>query len=239
MEEIGHIAELLGVPSYLQLVSQSRGDLKNFFRSLMSCPEPAMLIAQICSAAAEKEGKEFRWISRLEESYPGDIGVAAPLYMNIMELKEGEAIYLDAGKIHAYLGGLGIELMANSDNVLRGGLTAKHIDLDELCAVLDFSPFNPALFPPAPGPDGGLVFRPPVEEFALTRYDLHGASPVDLKSSGSCEILLCTHGRVLAAGKEKLVPGDSLFITADQEGFVMEGEGTIFRAAVPQHDHLA
>ena len=233
MDEIRHYADVLGVSVYGRIVADARGDLKTFFRALMSFPEPGKLIADICSAARGQEEGTFEWILRLEEAYPGDIGTAAPLYMNILELREGEAIYLDAGKIHAYLGGLGIELMANSDNVLRGGLTSKHIDLEELCAVLDFSATKPGLFSPLPGGNGERIYRPPVDEFMLSRFDLPGGANLDLEHPDSCEILLCTGGRLRAEGVFDLAPGDSLFVTADHGSCTLEGEGTLFRAAVP------
>jgi mannose-6-phosphate isomerase len=233
MEDIRHLAELLGVSPYRRLVSQARGDLRTFFQSLMSFPEKEKLIADICSAAGEQKGGLFEWILRLQDAYPGDIGVAAPLYMNILEMKEGEAIYLDAGKIHAYLGGLGIELMANSDNVLRGGLSSKHIDLKELCDVLDFSAFNPKIFAPVRSAEGGVIYRPPVDEFMLSRLDLPDGTGLELENTDSCEILLCTGGSLRAEGVFDLKPGDSLFVTADQRHYALEGEGTLFRAAVP------
>ena len=98
----------------------------------------------------------------LAEAYPGDPGLVISLLLNRVQLRRGEALYLAAGNIHAYLDGLGIELMAASDNVLRGGLTPKHIDVSELLEVLDFTPMPPPrLEPERPGP-GVEVFRPGV-----------------------------------------------------------------------------
>ena len=79
----------------------------------------------------------------LSERYPGDAGVLAALLLNLVVLAPGEALYLPAGNLHAYLSGAGVELMANSDNVLRGGLTSKHVDVAELLRVLDFTPHTP------------------------------------------------------------------------------------------------
>jgi mannose-6-phosphate isomerase len=233
MEEIQNLAEVLGIPEYRRLITDARGDLKGFFLALMNYPGPEDLIADIVSAAKELNAKEFSWVRKLAASYPGDIGVAAPLYMNILDLREGEAIYLDAGKIHAYLGGLGLELMANSDNVLRGGLTSKHIDLAELSTVLDFSAENPTLFPSVSGADNSILYRPPVDEFVLSRFDLTDGLSLNCDSSGSCAILLCTSGRIRVEGEFDLVPGDSLFVSADQKNCSLEGAGTVFRAGVP------
>ena len=86
----------------------------------------------------------FATVGALAEAYPGDPGIVISLLLNRVRLRRGEALYLPAGNIHAYLAGLGIELMAASDNVLRGGLTPKHIDVPELLDVLDFTPIDAA-----------------------------------------------------------------------------------------------
>ena len=107
----------------------------------------------------------------LAERYPGDAGVLAALLLNRVTLAPGEALYLPAGNLHAYLSGAGVELMANSDNVLRGGLTPKHVDVPELLRVLDFA--ARARRPCSPGPaDGAWVrYDTPAEEFLLRRFD--------------------------------------------------------------------
>src|SRR5262249_58058860 len=112
----------------------------------------------------------------LAAAYPGDPGVVIALLLNLVELAPGQALFLPAGNLHAYLSGTGVELMANSDNVLRGGLTSKHIDVPELLRVLDFAAGPPPLLTPRPGPDGGLEYPVPVREFRLTRFDV-GPNP--------------------------------------------------------------
>ena len=86
----------------------------------------------------------------LSDHAPGDPGILAALLMNRVTLQPGQAIFLDAGNLHAYLHGAGIEIMANSDNVLRGGLTSKHVDVDALVSVLDFSPIGDDTIGPEP-----------------------------------------------------------------------------------------
>ncbi|WP_165070387.1 mannose-6-phosphate isomerase, class I [Marisediminicola senii] len=111
----------------------------------------------------------------LADEYPGDPGIVISLMLNNVTLRRGEALYLPAGNIHAYLSGLGIELMAASDNVLRGGLTPKHVDVPELLSVLDFTPVPvPYLDPERPQP-GVEVFRPDVSDFVLVRFELGAA----------------------------------------------------------------
>ena len=103
--------------------------------------------------------------------YPGDPGIVISLLLNRVRLRRGEALYLAAGNIHAYLAGLGIELMAASDNVLRGGLTPKHIDVTELLDVLDFTPIAPPRLEPEAVAPGVVAFRPDVPDFVLYRVE--------------------------------------------------------------------
>ncbi|GHU55832.1 hypothetical protein FACS189442_3860 [Spirochaetia bacterium] len=91
---------------------------------------------------SKKFEAEWKNMVRFAELYPGDPGIIAPLYLNLLKLAPGDAIYLNAGVLHAYIDGFGVELMANSDNVLRGGLTPKHVDVDELIGYWIFPPLN-------------------------------------------------------------------------------------------------
>jgi mannose-6-phosphate isomerase len=137
---------------------------------------------------------EARTVLELSERYPGDAGVLAALLLNRVTLAPGEAIYLPAGNLHAYLAGAGIELMANSDNILRGGLTPKHVDVPELLRVLDFSAGPPPVF--TGSPDGDWVrYDTPAEEFLLRRHDAPApvAAGVVVPGTGP-RILLCTEG---------------------------------------------
>jgi mannose-6-phosphate isomerase len=169
--------------------------------------------------------------------YPGDPAVIAPLYLNLIRLAPGEAVYLPAGVLHAYVEGLGVELMANSDNVLRGGLSPKHVDVDELTRILEFAPFTPKILQPPEGCSG--IFRYPTEcgEFSLTV--LTGTSSLPLRKEGSSPpgrqepilfpqagpgIVLVTRGRVAFSfrnGEEelRLDQGESAF-------FAPWGKGT-------------
>ncbi|QQO07375.1 mannose-6-phosphate isomerase, class I [Breznakiella homolactica] len=149
--------------------------------------------------------------------YREDAGILAPLYLNVLDLNPGEAIFLPAGILHAYVRGLGVELMANSDNVLRGGLTSKHVDIDELCSILSFKQFLPDILnPPAPSPD---CFTYPGEtaEFSLTVANNHGSDrqyPLE-----GPNILIVTEGtlelsRTGSAEKMILSKGESAFVSA-------------------------
>jgi mannose-6-phosphate isomerase len=169
----------------------------------------------------------------LDAAFPGDPGIALALLLNRVTLTPGQVLYLPAGNIHAYLRGLGIELMAASDNVLRGGLTPKRIDVPELVSVLDFSPIRATpMLPERPAP-GVEVFRPDVPDFTLDHVVVGGAvatAPVDLPGPA---IALCTEGAVTLAGRSgqvELERGESVFVTPDETRLTLSGAGTVFIA---------
>ncbi|MFI6868726.1 mannose-6-phosphate isomerase, class I [Nocardia sp. NPDC050406] len=181
---------------------------------------------------------EVRTALELAEAYPGDAGMLAALLLNRITLEPGEGLFLAAGNLHAYLRGVGIEIMANSDNVLRGGLTPKHVDVPELLRVLDFEPLElPIIEPETEGP-GVFRYRAPAPEFTLRRIELEaGAEPVELPRSGP-EIVLCTLGslRLFQGGSVLDVPcGHAAWISAS-DGAIraqsVDGPGQLFCAAV-------
>ncbi|MEW2488080.1 mannose-6-phosphate isomerase, class I [Streptomyces sp. NPDC048411] len=182
------------------------------------------------AAAAERLGGAHAPYARIAHHYPGDPGVIAAMLLNHVQLQPGEALFLGAGVPHAYLGGLGVEIMANSDNVLRCGLTPKHIDVPELLAVVRFEATDPGILRPEASPSGEELYETPVDEFRLSRYDLSpGAAPVDLTRSAP-QILLCTAGAP-RVGTLDLAPGGSVFVPSD-ESVEASGTGTLFRATV-------
>ncbi|MDX3134996.1 mannose-6-phosphate isomerase, class I [Streptomyces europaeiscabiei] len=162
--------------------------------------------------------------------YPGDPGVIAAMLLNHVRLQPGEALFLGAGIPHAYLNGLGVEIMANSDNVLRCGLTPKHVDVPELLRIVRFEATDPGVLRPEASPDGEEVYETPIDEFRLSRFVLPEATaPHDL-TRATPQILLCTAGSV-RAGEHTLAPGESVFVPADEKAEV-SGPGTLFRATV-------
>jgi mannose-6-phosphate isomerase len=175
-----------------------------------------------------------RTLLRLSEEYPDDIGVLAPLYMNIVSLAPGEALFLPAGVLHAYLSGTGIELMANSDNVLRGGLTPKYVDVKELLSVLSFESAPPNYAIKNPTAPGVISYRTKADEFELSRITLDGELSFPVKGP---EILLCLSGSPeLRTGDEAPIPlgtGASVFIGADIPNYLLRGRGEIYRATLP------
>ncbi|GGV18759.1 mannose-6-phosphate isomerase, class I [Streptomyces litmocidini] len=181
-------------------------------------------------AAADRLGGDHAPYATLAHHFPGDPGVIAAMLLNRVRLQPGEALYLGAGVPHAYLDGLGVEIMANSDNVLRCGLTPKHVDVPELLRIVRFEPNELAVLRPEASPSGEEVYETPIDEFRLSRYVLaEGAAPTDV-TAPTPQILLAVAGRT-RAGEVTLAPGESVFVPAG-EAVELTGAGTVFRATV-------
>ncbi|MFI9467410.1 mannose-6-phosphate isomerase, class I [Streptomyces sp. NPDC052492] len=191
--------------------------------------EMARTVAE-AAAACDRLGGPYAPYAGIAHHYPGDPGVIAAMLLNHVRLQPGEAMFLGAGVPHAYLDGLGVEIMANSDNVLRCGLTPKHVDVPELLRIVRFEATDPAVLRPEAGPDDEEVYETPTDEFRLSRYVLpEGGTTHDL-TLATPQILLCTAGSV-RAGEHDLTPGHSVFVPAGEKAEV-SGTGTVFRATV-------
>ncbi|WP_055490204.1 mannose-6-phosphate isomerase, class I [Streptomyces sp. TP-A0356] len=197
---------------------------------LTADPEGMARTVTEAAAACDRLGGSYAPYADIAHHYPGDPGVIAAMLLNHVQLQPGEALFLGAGVPHAYLNGLGVEIMANSDNVLRCGLTPKHVDVPELLRIVRFEASDPGVLRPEAAPDGEEVYETPIDEFRLSRYVLpEGAAPQDL-TRATPQILLCTAGSV-RAGEHVLGPGESVFVPADDKAEV-SGPGTVFRATV-------
>ncbi|MEU7556590.1 mannose-6-phosphate isomerase, class I [Streptomyces sp. NPDC044571] len=189
--------------------------------------EMARTVAE-AGAAVLRLGGPYAPYASLVHHFPGDPGVIAAMLLNHVRLQPGEAMFLGAGVPHAYLDGLGVELLANSDNVLRAGLTPKHVDVPELLRIVRFETGDPALL--RPEGDVEEVYETPIDEFRLSRFVLApGAAPHPLPDT-TPQILLCTAGRP-KADEVTLGPGESVFVPAGEK-VSLSGTGTIFRATV-------
>jgi mannose-6-phosphate isomerase len=216
--------------------------LQTFFKRLMGCStqERTEIVSEACDRAGRfhTDGSTFEWVLKLNEAYPSDIGVIFPAILNLIHLKPGQALYLQPGDLHAYLEGVGIELMANSDNVLRGGLTPKYIDVDELIRVLIFEEKRVDILEPEPRSDGSGVYRTPAREFELSVISLTNGADYQSPDLRNVEILLCTQGHhtITQTGKaevKQFCKGQSILIPAAVSGYVIQGQGTIYKASVP------
>ncbi len=186
--------------------------------SVLEWPEPSPLVASVVVAcerlsAGGGYAEACAAAVRVAAHHPRDLGVVALLLMRHKVLQPGQAVFMPAGGLHAYLRGTGVELLANSDNVVRAGLTGKHIDVPELLKLVNPSVAVPVLAPVVL-PDGIAWFDTPAPEFRL--YVLELADPALALPGVGPRILLCLSGRVLlrtSAGEElELNRGDSCFI---------------------------
>lgn len=219
----------------------SRG-LKEFFRTLMTMDKERQ--KQIVDDAVKKahlvsnDDFCFQWILKLHQEYPSDIGVLSPLFLNLVCLSPGQAMFLPAGELHAYLDGVGIELMSNSDNVLRGGLTPKHVDVKELMAVLTFGERSVEVIETEEQSETERVYPTRAEEFVLSVIALRRGLSHISGENRSVEILLCTDGKatINEYGKNDaitIVRGNSVVVPASIPKYNIEGDAVFYKAAVP------
>ncbi|MET9728063.1 mannose-6-phosphate isomerase, class I [Streptomyces zaomyceticus] len=234
--ESADLIAALGVDSlkpYVDLLHAQPEDaaLREVLTALLTAdPEEMAHTVAEAAVAADRLGGDHAPYATLAHHYPGDPGVIAAMLLNRVRLQPGEALYLGAGVPHAYLEGLGVEIMANSDNVLRCGLTPKHVDVPELLRVVRFEPADPSVLRPEASPTGEEVYDTPIDEFRLSRFVRpEGAAPTDL-TSPTPQILLAVAGRP-KAGEVTLAPGESVFVPAG-ESAELTGTGTVFRATV-------
>ncbi len=227
---------------YLTLLSgqPDEAGIRALFSSFVTVPASVLggLLDAVLASCVEqvRAGSEFtpeyRTALELGERYPGDLGVLASLLLNRVTLHPGQAMFLPPGNLHAYLSGVGVEIMANSDNVLRGGLTPKHVDVPELMRVLDFRPGDAPVLAGQAGPTGELVYPAPVVEFRLARFEV-GSAPRDIVHDGPQVVLVVSGHAVLtdnAGHRLRVQRGQSAWIAAADRGVRISGAGTVFRA---------
>ena len=219
----------------------SRG-LKRFFTDLMTLDSTKQ--KQVVDEAVQNatrhtdENPAFQWMTLLANEYPSDIGILSPMLLNLIELRPGEAMFLPAGELHAYLKGVGIELMANSDNVLRGGLTPKHIDVRELLKVLKFKPLSINILKAVKKDENEQVYGCGADEFLLSVVSVSEGKPYRSSRSRSVEIMLCTEGLAYLEDRDtneriQIKRGDSVIIPAAVSGYTISGNVLIYKASVP------
>jgi mannose-6-phosphate isomerase len=207
--------------------------LREATRLLLTADPAAVgpLVEAVAEVCADSDDPSARCVVELAGHYPGDAGVLVSVLLNQVRLAPGEALYLPAGNVHAYLEGTGVELMASSDNVLRGGLTPKHVDVPELLEVLDFRELPPPLLAPRVVSADEQVFAPDdVDDFALTVLTVRGETrwerPVPrtvLGLEGSVTLTSST-------GSLELAQGQTVFVTAAEHPLTISGAGRIAAA---------
>ena len=225
------------------LRDQGEPGLRVFFESMMTLPagDRSAALHEVIDKARKvaQRSPAYQWMIDLARVYPEDMGILSPVLLNLICLQPGQAMYLPAGQLHAYLEGTGIELMANSDNVLRGGLTPKHVDVPELLRVVRFVESPVAVIEPVPVGPGEAGYPCPAEEFALTVLHACEGKPYESSDRRSVEVLLCTSGdgRIDETGSAhkglSVKKGDSFLVPANLDGYVLRGDLVVFKASVP------
>ncbi|MDP9767802.1 UNVERIFIED_ORG: mannose-6-phosphate isomerase [Atlantibacter hermannii] len=219
------------IAHFLQAPGAER--LSELFAALLNMQneEKSRALAVLKSVLDKEHGEPWNTIRTIAEFYPDDSGLFSPLLLNVVKLNPGEAMFLFAETPHAYLQGVALEVMANSDNVLRAGLTPKYIDIPELVANVKFTPkaADDLLTQPVRD-DADLDFPIPVADFAFSLHDLSThETPLAQQSAA---IIFCVEGEaVLSKGEQTLVlkAGESAFIGADESPVAASGTGRVAR----------
>ena len=236
------LLEALAVEGLEELADLLRnGKLQDAFTEFMSTDRDAIrpLVAALSEACRRYAGDAFahevETLDRLSQEFPDDPGVLAALLLNRVRLERFQAVYLPAGNVHAYLHGTGFEVMANSDNVLRGGLTSKHIDVAELVSVVVFEPLADPVLVGTPEAPGVTAYETGCEYFAVRRVDLTG-EPIAVPAGGP-RIVAAVDGSIVVGVEDvvmgteitvELSPGQSAFLKGPEGPCNLHGSGTAF-----------
>lgn len=209
------------------------------------------LVGAITSAAANAGTgssftREWTTVGMLAEQYPGDPGIAISLLLNHVSLRQGQAMYLPAGAVHAYLHGVGVELMGASDNVLRGGLTSKHVDVQELLDIVSFTALSTPIVQSDSPVEGVVAFRGDTDDFVLAQvtlgdagydhgYRLAGPAEATFGLTGPAIAFVLTGGVGLRGQHDSasLGRGDAVYITPDEGALTFTGSGIVVVATTP------
>ena len=216
----------------LQRANEPADALREVVGHLLTMPagDQRLLTEQTAAACATYDGSfalATSWMVRLAQRYPGDIGSVVSLLLNVVRLEPGQAIGLTSGNLHSYLSGTGVELMANSDNVLRGGLTPKHIDVPELLRILDCTPLDEPVLRPTSSP-GSTRYAIDAPEFRLDRHELSAARPPIEVVGPAIVLTTAGTGRL---GDADLLAGHPEIVRANETA-ALSGQATAFVAGV-------
>ncbi|GAB1437789.1 mannose-6-phosphate isomerase [Providencia sp.] len=236
---LSEIAQLLDFVSAahpdIQLFVQNPTEekLSRLFAQILNLTgeQKELALGVLKAALNSRQGEPWNSIKQIVSLYPEDNGLFSPLLLNVVELQPGEAMFLYARTPHAYLEGVGLEVMANSDNVLRAGLTNKHIDIPELIANIDFKPTAAKDLLNVPEKSGNIwKYNIPVEDFSFNIYSIND-SGITL-SNHTASILFCIEGQlVLRSGDEEICidSGESIFLPAYERSITINGDGKLAR----------
>lgn len=236
---LNEIAELLDFVSAahpeIQFFVQSPTEekLAKLFAQILSLTgeQKELALGVLKAALNSRQGEPWNTIKQMVSLYPEDTGLFVPLLLNVVELQPGEAMFLYARTPHAYIEGVGLEIMANSDNVLRAGLTNKHIDVPELIANVDFIPKTSQSLLSEPEKTGNICkYHIPVEDFAFNIYSIDDTE-INITNE-TASIFFCIDGElVLKSGDDelKICSGESVFLAAFEKEVYATGVGKLAR----------
>lgn len=214
--------------------------IRDFFHSLMTMDKDRRkkITGEAVIRAEKMDTPEAGWIRHLWGFYPDDPGLLAPAFLNLITIEPGEAVFLEPGVLHAYLSGVGMEIMANSDNVVRGGLTEKNIDSEQLLCVVKFSPGSPNRIKPKQTGDFEKIYPTEAKEFMFSEIRIDHGSIWQGPDRHSAEILFCRHGKaqVSAQGENSslvIKRGQAVFVPAAVGKYQAAGSAVLYRAGVP------
>ncbi len=216
--------------------------LKAFIADLMKMDLSRRLdlVDKAVRSAKELADKEsaYGWMVKLNQAYPGDAGVFFPLILNFVTIEPGQAFFVKAGEVHIYLNGVGIELMANSDNVVRGGLSGKNVDVPDFLETADFS-FTPVrLMIPVSKGKCENVYPVFTEEFQLSAISVDGEKTFISRTERSAEILFCIQGEgkindLRTNNSIRIGRGGSVIVPSAVIQYSISGEADFYKASVP------
>ncbi len=239
-EAISNILEK--IPEFAPLREHFKGDIPQLYRHVMEMPQEAVdtmlqpLYTRLKNRSDLDKNQADYWAARAFEEYTRDghydRGIFSIYFFNLVHLQAGEGIFQDAGIPHAYLEGVNVELMANSDNVFRGGLTPKHIDVPELMQHLAFDPVEPQILKGDALSEAEKVYKTPAKDFELRRIELKTDQQFPCQPGEGPRIFIVVDGWVTTGMGQRFVKGQSFFIPDYGQGF-LHGDCVLFRAGVP------
>ncbi len=247
LEEIG--ATLEEVPELHRLAlgfELNAAALRDLYGRVMALPQAEVdeilepILVRLRRRGFDRDRREF-WMVRCDDVFARggrhDRGLLSALFLNLVHLRPGEAVFIGPGVLHSYLEGSGVEIMASSNNVLRGGLTEKHVDIEELSSIVSFTGGAPPVIHPVPVREGERTYPSPTKEFQLGVIDVAPGRAHQSEESYGAEILVALEAEgdlevSSADGPKRLRRGQSLLVTHGTT-YGIAGLGTIYRAAVP------